>query len=375
MSQDRYADRILDVAEILANPVPDQDWVVDRFAAPGAVTLVAGSAAVAKSALTVQLACAAEDGRGSAAGIEVRHTPALVVDAEQGPRVIARRLHALREVPPTLSYVYGAGLDVRREDDRRYITELALERETGLIVADSLRRLSPGADENGSTDMVPVLEGFARIAQETDVAVVLIHHRGKGEADFRGTEAIRDVADAMFVLEAVRDDPERLTRRRLRCIKMRLDVEPEDRWMRVEADPLRLVAAAPFRPEDIGAGDDIKSQLRERIVQVLEEQTEPISRPDLFAAVNRGASDGTARAVIDDLSDAGRVVVTRGKTCLYVQLVTAPSAATRDGLQSLHASSRKTRGGCQGGEGAYGTSPLAAPSKAAGLDADCEVAA
>lgn len=61
-----------------------------------------------------------------------------------------------------------------------------------LIVADTLARMSAGANENSGEDMGPVMEQFSRLAEETGACVLVIHHSGKDAAKgSRGWSGIR----------------------------------------------------------------------------------------------------------------------------------------------------------------------------------------
>jgi hypothetical protein len=310
----RYEGRVLDVAELLAAPPDPQPWIVERFAAPGAVTVLTGGSGIGKSALAVSLAATAQAGVESVAGLMVAPVPSLVIDGEQGRRVIARRLQALAGVPGDLGYLEASGLDVRRGDDRAFLLAQVNEGDRRLIVSDSLRRLAPGAQENSSDEMALVMEAWASIAQESDAAVVLIHHRGKADAsgqapDLRGSEAIRDVADALFVLEADRFDPMRAVRRRLRCAKMRLDEAPPTRWLSIGPDSEGRLAVRPaglFDADALIAGEDPRDELRGSLLAELTRRS-PMRRADLLRAAGKDPKNKSARNLLDDLEAEGRL--------------------------------------------------------------------
>ncbi len=328
----RYDGRVLDVADLLSRPPEPMSWNVDQIVAPGAVSVLSGGSGIGKSALAVSFAAAAQSGAGEAAGIAVAEAGALVVDGEQGRRVIQSRLHALVGVPPSLGYIEAGGLDIRRADDRDFLTQQIVDGNRRLIVADSLRRLAPGAAENSSDEMVPVMEGWAKLAQDLDVGVLLLHHRGKADVtgrapEFRGSEAIRDVADALFILEADPKDPERLTRRRLRCGKMRLDELPQTRWVSIgsgQSGGLAVVAAAAFHPDDLLAADDPRAETRRDILTALRSDS-PMRRADLFRVLGRSASDKFARDRLDELEADGSVTqikVSNGEIVVGLSSVT-----------------------------------------------------
>src|SRR6478609_1863040 len=61
-----------------------------------------------------------------------------------------------------------------------------------MIIADTLARMSTGANENSGEDMGPVMERFSTVTEETGAAMVIIHHNGKDAAKgARGWSGIR----------------------------------------------------------------------------------------------------------------------------------------------------------------------------------------
>ncbi len=296
----RYAGRVLNLAELLAEDDDEQEWVIDRFAARGALTVLSGYQGVGKSLLTSVLAAAAQTGGGTVAGIEVADVPAVVVDAEQGRRVIRKRLKAAGTTP-LLGYVMAAGLNVRAGVDQAFLIDMARTHGAGLLIADSLLRMSGGADENDS-EMRHVMEAWTTVAQEADVAVVVLAHRGKDpKVLYRGHTTIGDVADGVFALERVEGDPDHRTRRRLRCGKLRLDEEPADRWLRITGSPLGVAAAAPF-------GDaPVRDELQDAILGYVVKHW-PITQADALRGVGRQKDDKTGRNAIQALLDAGLLI-------------------------------------------------------------------
>jgi len=70
------------------------------------------------------------------------------------------------------------------------VVDAALRFEARLVVLDNLGAVSGGADEN-SSQMIAVMSGLRRIAEETGAAVVVIHHRNKAGGVGRPGNALR----------------------------------------------------------------------------------------------------------------------------------------------------------------------------------------
>jgi hypothetical protein len=363
--RDRYDGRRLDVAALLTADDDPQLWVVDWFAARGAVTVLAGMAGIGKSAFAVGLAAAAQCGRADFAGFPVEHTPAIVIDGEQGKRVIARRLRALEHVPGDLRYLRAGGLDVRRADDRQYLIAEIRAGGCGLVVADSLKRMSPGAIENSNDDMTIVLEGWAEIAQATDAAVIVIHHRSS-ERDFRGAQAIEDVPDAVFVIEQCDDDPLKETRRRIRCAKMRLETEPPTRWVELPKGLGKLVIRAAVGHDWLAAEVTATDALAGELYAALIEAGGEVSRADLLRGCGKDSKHQAGRSAVDGLVADGKAVKRIGpRDQVFVQATDSTyieGVARQTPLDTIQK-------GVQGGDPLRGSLPPATPPADQGVRA------
>ena len=147
------------------------------------------------------------------------------------------------------------------------------------------------------------LSALRRMARETSAAIVLVHHRGKGAADFRGSSVIVDQTDMLFALGRETGDPEQRTRRKLHTAKCRIDEEPEARWLAITADRSRgLVTvdqAEPYEPE----GGRPRDTLRDDVLALLTGISQSGAR--IARALGREKTDGTVRRLLDDLQAAG----------------------------------------------------------------------
>lgn len=122
--------------------------------------------------------------------------------AAEAPGTVKERMQAYKRyfnsslknfamVPMPLNFYENNG-------DANNVIELCkeLEKKRGqpikMIVADTLARLSSGANENSGEDMGPVMSRFDDIARSTGATMVIIHHNGKDQAKgARGWSGIR----------------------------------------------------------------------------------------------------------------------------------------------------------------------------------------
>lgn len=114
------------------------------------------------------------------------------------------------EVPYGRLVIRKSAVNLYRADDR--LAELLTRIELGdftLVVVDTLRRASGGADGNGS-DMGVVVDNLERIKRATWYgSVLVVAHTDKSDNDTRGFSGIEDDADVVW--HAKRDDNGDLT--------------------------------------------------------------------------------------------------------------------------------------------------------------------
>jgi hypothetical protein len=303
----RYDGRIIDVQAALAEPDEPLPWRCHGFAADGYLTVIAGRGGEGKSWLTLALACGV--GRGaSVAGIDCVQGRALLFDAENGRRLIARRLRAAGVSPElTVQPVDAGGLHVIR--DIAWFQTVIEQERADFVVFDSLRVLSSGVKENDSDAMEPIITALKLLARETGAAIVLVHHRGRSEfSDFRGSSVILDQTDLLLTLGRVKGDPDGRQRRKVTTVKCRIDEEPAPWWVSINADRahglVTIDAAEPFE------GEGRARALRDEVLGALSGIAR--SQRGIAKAVGRAPNDGTVRRRLEDLEAEGLAIKREG---------------------------------------------------------------
>jgi hypothetical protein len=139
--------------------------------------------------------------------------------AAESPAGVRRRIAGLRSVIGPL----GGGFDfiaqapdlrnpenvenlraVLREAQAR---QAALGIQLGIVCFDTLSAIIPGADENTSKDMSPVLTALQEMATELSVCIVVVAHVGKDETrGLRGWSGLLANADGLVMLESPQEE-------------------------------------------------------------------------------------------------------------------------------------------------------------------------
>ena len=295
--------RRLDLKWMARNDPPEPDFLVELVAARGEVTLLWGSAGIGKSLLTEAL------GRGVAcgedvAGLACKRGHVLFIDAENGANEIHRRVHQLG-LPAARVAIWDASEGVHLVTDYSDIVQIVEREKPDLVVFDSLRRLTPGSQENDSDVMADAIAHVKQIAQTCGVAVILIHHARKDESIYRGSSALRDQVSVSWKLGRDSQDSDR-DRRYLDCDKMRIAPEPNGRlWLRIVRDHGTVRMEADGAPPQRTVSGRQRADIADQILKMLDQ--EPMTRPALARALGRQAKDGTVRRALAELQEVGLV--------------------------------------------------------------------
>jgi hypothetical protein len=134
----------------------------------------------------------------------------LIVDEESGERRLASRLGAslrgelVADIDPTyITYVSLAGFDLGKADDVKQVSKLIMDVGAQIVIIDALADIMSG-DENSKQDTQPIFNHLRKIAEDTDSAIILIHHSNKA-GGYRGTSAIKGSLDLMVKVESEND--------------------------------------------------------------------------------------------------------------------------------------------------------------------------
>ena len=297
----------LDIAKMVGKSPPDVPWRVEGLVVAAELTILNGREGEGKSLLAMAISAGIAGGH-SVAGLDCKRGSVVYVDAENGAYEIHRRVHAL-ELPVEGIEVYEVG-DFDLRDDVAELEGLIERHRPSLLVLDSFRSLW-GGDENDSGQVSRVLDPLRRLAHLTGVAILLLHHSGKGNGSYRGSSAIGASTVLGFTLAREQDD-EQHDRRYLHTWKCRPAPEPPRRWLRLLAERGKVyvdAAEAPVEP-DPKPKAPARTELRPQVLGLL--MAEPRSKVALCAALGRSKGDGTVGRLLNGLRAEGLLEVEKG---------------------------------------------------------------
>lgn len=200
---------IRNIADAL-KPQPPITYLVDRLITSGTLSMFFGEPGSKKTYSLIDLAVCAAAGKDWLDFAIPEPVKVLIIDEESGERRMALRLaltlrgELATEIDPTyITYVSLAAFDLGSEKDAAEVSKLIMDVGAQIVIIDALADIMSG-DENSKKDTQPVLNHLRKICDNTDCAIILIHHSNK-LGGYRGTSAIKGSLDLMVKVESEND--------------------------------------------------------------------------------------------------------------------------------------------------------------------------
>jgi hypothetical protein len=186
-------------------PQPPIEWIVDGLISAGSVNVFYGEGGSKKTWALLDMAISVARGE-SWLSLATQAGGVLVIDEESGRRRITRRIgEVLRghnaDADTPIYCVSLAAFDFGEPNDIGELYNLIVATKARLIIIDALADVMPGRDENAVKDVQPIFLSLRRIAEETQAALILIHHANKG-GNYRGSTAIKGALDLLVSVES-----------------------------------------------------------------------------------------------------------------------------------------------------------------------------
>ena len=292
--------RLLDVEAMRRRRPAPVDWLVEGICARGALILLAGQPKAGKNLLALALAAGVAAGE-AVAGIACRPGTALLVDAENSEAELHRRLFGLDLPARAARRLYV--LEARRIDLRFDLARLERRiaaRAPDLVVLDCLRSLWSGS-ERSDAEVAALLDGLRQLADQRQLAILLLHHSTKGGDAYRGSNAVAAGVDLAATLTASRDDP---AERLLAVFASRLGPAPEPVRLRLRTGAGRLLVEAAKPPPTPARA---RGGLKARIIAATTRAGGWLEQAELAHALGCASSEGSLRNALAALKAEGKL--------------------------------------------------------------------
>lgn len=260
---------VIESAADIASPLPPLTWICQGLhLARGSVTIVGGYGYSRKTLYCQDLALSVATGRPALGVYSVERAPVVHIDYEQGQRITRERYQRLArasdiDLPAAdLSVITFPQFRLSDGDAADRIVEILDATGAKLVVLDSLRAAVSGIDEN-SSDIRECIDVLGAACKRADAAAVIIHHarkpsegKAEGRYSLRGSAAIYDACDGVFVFSGEKGQPTTVD-------------HAKDRLVGTE------LASFGLATEDVAQGDDLRWGLR--LVHIEAEQLAEIA--------------------------------------------------------------------------------------------------
>jgi hypothetical protein len=272
-------------------------WLWRNWIPFGMVTLLFAPPGMGKSAFALGgIVKAIVLGRKWPDGSDGPRSPGRVVwvDTEASQPLTAARIRDWKLPPkkillPTKEVFDSLRLDDQADLDR--LRELVRVHKPTLVVIDSLRS-AHGGDENNSK-VCEVVEPLARLARDTNVPIVVVHHSRKigrnediDQDAARGSNALIALSRSVIGIDKPDDESDWC---RVKIVKSNVTVPPEPLGFRITATGVEC-GNAPERPRQKSKVDEAVEFLRAQLGNAPKRQTVLI-----LAAQKRGIAEKTLR--------------------------------------------------------------------------------
>ena len=197
---------IHDASEAL-QPQEPMEYLVEPIITRGSVNVFYGEAGSKKTYSLLSLTVCVGAGLDWL-GFKTKISNILIIDEESGNKRLTRRLGetlrgALVYEPTNIKYVSLAGFKLDDTADCLLVMNLIEETNAELVLIDALSEIMDG-DENAKKDVQPVFNNLRKIAEETNAAIILIHHSNK-IGGYRGSSVIKGSVDLMIEVTSTDD--------------------------------------------------------------------------------------------------------------------------------------------------------------------------
>jgi len=235
---------------LMKQDFPEEQWVLDELI-PEGITVISAAPASFKTWILLSIAASIACGTKLFNHFEPSQAGVLMIDEEDNPRLIQKRLRMLgvSESAP-IEFMVGQDFKVEPEQIIRII-DFCKDKGIGLITIDSLVRVHD-AKENDASKMAEVFAALRRF-HKAGINVLVTHHNRKGKSDnarddMRGSSDIFAAVDCNL---AISRKDKYIT---VKQVKLRTAEEIGDIRLKIESDDEQL------RLNFVGVAEPAKSK-------------------------------------------------------------------------------------------------------------------
>lgn len=194
-------DNFKTIDQLMSQHYPDQEYIVDRLIPASSITILSGQSRSFKTYTLLEIALAAAKSEPLFGQFNTQRTGVLIIDEENGERLIQKRLkqlHADDDLPIYISSFGGFQLD---DSHIEQVLNFCTENSVGLVIIDALIRVH-SADENSARDMSKVFQKLRNFTQQDVAVLVTQHHRKMGTMNTGAGNEMRGSSDILAAVDS-----------------------------------------------------------------------------------------------------------------------------------------------------------------------------
>ncbi len=192
--------KLIPVSCILSEPEEEAEWVWEGVLPRGGMSLQVAKPKVGKTTTALGLAVAVSRGEDFL-GRSTAQAPVAYLALEEKRGEVKKRLVSLGVTDEPLHFHFG----LAPKEGIREIDALAVETGAGLIIVDTLQKLTRIKDLNDYALVTNTLEPLLAIARERNCHIMLLHHAGKAERtdgdEILGSTGLLGAVDTAILLK------------------------------------------------------------------------------------------------------------------------------------------------------------------------------
>lgn len=304
----------LDIAQMLSEPLEPIEWLWGSdeagYIERATVNCLHGFGGLGKSLITGTLALAITLG-GRLLDQECAKGRVLIIDAENPRREIKRRTQRLRLDPDATRYLRASG-PILSAGFEKWLELEILDHKADLVILDSQRGLYPG-DEKEANEMRLFYSALRRIAEETDAAILVIHHDNKGR-DFSGSTDIDASVDTRMHLHVDDKDEDIVYLKHAKCRQAKRLPEVKIEII-VDSTGVYITSKGERQKSPGGRPASKLPTVQTDILEILVRADGPMTRSQIAYSLNVEHNDSTLRRAWTALQNAGEIIHIGGGQC------------------------------------------------------------
>jgi RecA-family ATPase len=192
--------KVISLQELMETEFDPIQWVVERLIPASGLIALSGAPASYKTWLILDMAQKIASGTPLFNRFETKQTGVLLVDEENGNRLLQMRFKKIGDKFDLPIYTLSFKDFKLTSDNVKKIIRVAKKKDIGLIIFDSLVRIHE-EDENSATAMASVFSQLRKITNADITVLFTHHHRKKGNNQSGGSQEMRGSSDILASLD------------------------------------------------------------------------------------------------------------------------------------------------------------------------------